>query len=367
MAPAVSAEVTVSIRDFLNVRLTLDLDTMRMKRNESALLTPVLTDGTNRLQLQPVVVNGSWRHRLYLRHLHGARGPIAVQCGRHGAGQIPYADSCLYEPWMADARLILEQDNSCCGNTPAPSASRLLATNILPPHAPIDAIAPESQTAAVGIVPDNSPLPDNSQFSYLSQYSNPAPKPFHQPETKEIRITLHLEYMQFPVNSTEVLPDYSNNREELKKVTDALDSLLSAPGTKIDVVELTGYASPEGPAANNERLAFDRTVSLRDWLQRNASYRALPFSTVSGAEDWQGLRELVEKSRIPERDVLLGIIGSKKLTPEDKKECMRLVDDGRTYDLLRRDFFPQLRRTVCAIRYSRTAEGVAEDATQTIE
>lgn len=324
-AAAMSAQVTVGIRDCLSIRATLDLDTMRMARMESAVLTPVLVNGSMRHELRPVLVNGSWSHRLYLRRMHGATGATAVECGKKGAGRLEYADSCLYEPWMADARLILEQEGCGCGGKETSRTSRLMASGIMTRHA-TENVAEEKAIA------------ENAMASK---------------EKSEIRMTLYLDYLRYPLSSTELLPDYCGNRKELAKITTALDSLLSVPDTEIEVVELTGYGSPEGLADFNAALAFGRTVSLRDWLQKTPAYRPLPFSTMSVPEDWQGLRRLVEKSAIDGRDALLEIIDSPAFSNDEREERIRRLDGGRVFETLLSDFFPTLRRTVCAIRYKR--------------
>ena len=173
------------------------------------------------------------------------------------------------------------------------------------------------------------------------------------------RVTLFLDYLAFPINRMEIHPDFGNNRAELHKLSATLDSLQALSGAQIELVDMTGYASPDGPYKRNDELSYGRTLALRTYLQDIPRYRELPFRTASVAEDWEGLREALQKSDMPYRDELLMIIAT-ELSPDEKERNMKKLDDGKAYRILKREFLPQLRRTVCEIRYRISDEGVKE-------
>ena len=164
------------------------------------------------------------------------------------------------------------------------------------------------------------------------------------------RITLYLDYLAFPIDHMEIIPSYGNNHAELQKLRAALDSLQALPGAEVELVDMTGYASPDGPYLRNEELSYGRTLALRTYLQDIPRYRELPFRTASVAEDWEGLKSALEKSEMPYRNELLMIITT-GLSPDEKEENMKKLDAGKAYRILKKEFLPQLRRTVCEIHY----------------
>lgn len=334
----VHAEANVQVHTYLKVRIRLDLDTLRLGKKQSRVFTPVLSDGTHRQALCPLTVNGKWRQLMYKRQKGDDTGQevLTVVCTSKGAGVISYADSCIYLPWMKGAQLLLAQDACGCGG---------------------DVMEQSLQTLAVKVGgPDSFPKPGAGSEPCSSARLREAPVPAKETvHHKVAKVTLYLDYLTFPINRTEILPEFGNNRTELHKLRAALDSLNMLPDIRIELVSMTGYASPDGPYRRNDELAYGRTLALRDYLQNMPRYRELPFRTTSVAEDWQGLKKALEESDMPYREELLQIIAT-DMEPDTKEGKMKILDGKKAYNLLKRDFLPQLRRTVCEIHYTENYE-----------
>lgn len=329
--PQVHAEAGIRAHSYLKVKIRLDLDSLRLGKKQSRVFTPVLSDGTHRKTLRPVTVNGKWRQLMYKRRNRNDAGAnaLATVCTPAGAGIISYADSCIYLPWMKDAQLLLAQDLCGCGGDVMEQALQTLLTKV-------EVREPDEEPASPGM--------------------REAPAPAKETERHKVaKVTLFLDYLTFPVNRTEILPEFGNNRAELHKLEAALDSLISLPDTRIECVSMTGYASPDGPYRRNDELAYARTLALRDCLQNTPRYRELPFRTASVAEDWKGLEKALEESDMPYREELLQIIAT-GMEPDTKEEKMKILDGKKAYKILKSDFLPQLRRTVCEIHYTETYE-----------
>lgn len=325
---AVYAEAKAKQYDYLKITMKLNLDSLRLKRKEAKVFTPILSDGTHSRVLRSVTVNGRWRHFMYLRakEVNGTEA-FVVKVGKQGAGVIEYTDSCLYAPWMEGAKLWLAADLCGCGGDPLEQSRREVAARIE---------VKESLPKEVGL-------------SVASDTSHIATK---EPDKHKVaKVTLYLDFLSFPVNRTEILPNFGNNRRELRKLCTALDSLLIRPHVCIERVRMTGYASPDGPYPKNDELAYQRTLALRDYLQSIRAYRELSFSTASVAEDWEGLKAALEEVDITYREEFLMIIAT-TLPPDEKEERMKRLDGGKAYDILRRELLPPLRRTVCEIEYT---------------
>ena len=83
-----------------------------------------------------------------------------------------------------------------------------------------------------------------------------------------------------------------------------------------------GFASPDGPYANNERLARERSQSLMTYVAQLYPINAKLFSHNSTPEDWDGFRRMVAKSQLVNKEDILKISNS-SLAPDDKDKRIR--------------------------------------------
>ena len=70
----------------------------------------------------------------------------------------------------------------------------------------------------------------------------------------------------------------------------------------------------------------------------------MTYRTVGAGEDWEGLKKLVGISPLSNKEELLSII-DRYPTDTERESAIRNLDNGRTYDILLNEFYPQLRRT----------------------
>lgn len=111
-------------------------------------------------------------------------------------------------------------------------------------------------------------------------------------------------------------------------------------------VLIEGFASPEGKAEYNRSLAEGRTLALSNYISGKypGLKRAVTYRTVGAGEDWEGLKKLVGISPLSNKEELLSII-DRYPTDTERESAIRNLDNGRTYDILLNEFYPQLRRT----------------------
>jgi len=167
--------------------------------------------------------------------------------------------------------------------------------------------------------------------------------------------------VQFAVNSTILNRDLGGNGAELGMITSKMDSIRNDLGMQVVGLELTGYASPEGPRAGNERLAAGRVEALRDFLQQECNLPSEVMSVNYVAEDWQGLRQAIDTSNLPDKQQLLDIADGPK-ADDAKEAAMRRHKASWSY--IMKNVMPALRRTQFRIDYEHRYEEVE---TQTLE
>ena len=158
-------------------------------------------------------------------------------------------------------------------------------------------------------------------------------------------------YIDFPVNRTEIYPDYRRNPQELARIRATLDTVRNDADTHITSIEVKGYASPEGPYAGNERLAQGRTETLAHYVQNLYTFPAGTMKTAWEAEDWAGLINYVRSSSIADKDAILAVITDDTLAP-DAREWRLKSRYPEQYRFLLAEVYPGLRHSDYTVHYT---------------
>lgn len=165
--------------------------------------------------------------------------------------------------------------------------------------------------------------------------------------------------LYYRVNRTEIEREYMDNATTL----DIIDRIFADDVLeRDDLIVITGRASPEGNFNNNQRLAKERALSLKNYIkQRYPNIRDEQIVALSGGEDWEGLVEMIEKDKeIPGRDQLLQILHS-SLSREAQKTEMKKVADGKAYAYLLTHILPYLRGSATGTIYYKKGEPAASE------
>ena len=116
----------------------------------------------------------------------------------------------------------------------------------------------------------------------------------------------------------------------------------------IDSITVYAWASPEGGYPHNKRLSEKRAAAAKELLLSLAADTTklnegkIKISPI--AENWPGLLDLVEKNyHRPNRERLLRILRAEGIGEETRKWRIRNLDDGYTWNYLKRHYMKQLR------------------------
>lgn len=300
---------------YLTVEMSLDLSTLNVESNRAVLLTPRLVNGSDSLDLPSVGIYGRRRYYYYMRNGEGSiTGPTEiVMKASEKPDNLDYLRSVDYAEWMDGATLTLNRsDRGCC--------RKILATETESLGRHFEAFFPE----LVFVRP--------------------------QADTVKSRSLSGSAFIDFPVNKTEIYPDYRRNTSELGKIEATIDSVRQDRDVTIETVLLKGYASPESPYAHNRELAKGRTASLKRHIQSLYDFADGVIITDYEPEDWAGLRRYVESSNLEHRAEILDLIDS-ELEPDAKEARIKrsYPDD---YRFLLQYCYPALRHTDYRIDYN---------------
>ncbi len=299
-----------------------------LKNQEIAYLFPVYvsTDGHDSVRLEPICVSGKRRYKVIKRRKRlGNLNP-----GDPGSGEVrsvkelqssglTVKSSVPFERWMADGRLVVREVSYGCAEC---------GTN-------------ESEDVAfqAGI-----PLFGEKDYAYS----------FIEPEkvlAKCYKDSFDCK-VAFPVARHDLQEQFAGNAQELDRLKEFLSENLNIEGTELKEVNIKGYASPEGDFDYNKSLAQRRTQTLSEYIssQYPALKKAPVYRTEGVGEDWEGLKAAVSGSTLANKEEILFIIGHNGSDTEHEA-AIRALDDGRSYQVLLKEFYPSLRRTTFSLSF----------------
>ena len=115
-------------------------------------------------------------------------------------------------------------------------------------------------------------------------------------------------------------------------------------------IEVSAYASPDGKYSFNEKLAEKRQNAGASYLQgelRKIKMNA-DVDTKFTAEDWDGFQDLIGKSNLQDKEVILRVLSMYK-DPEEREEQIRNM--SAVYTDIKESILPELRRARLIVNY----------------
>ena len=356
-AQAVDKEVPANKRiDISGVNISSDGD--RAVVTFEAAVGKRAAKGTRMLTVIPVLTDGGERHELTTIAVHG-RGSRISQVRRARAsgtsvddgGMImlengdtySYAASLPDSLLTPDSRLTFESDARVCCSTG--SSVRTGATDFVEER--FETIMPD--------LPPRKSTGDRIAGNY--GFVEPLPEgPVRF--TDDIRDNALVVY--FELDRYDLKREYRNNGNILNQIIAAINVLTRSDDSEIAAVMLAGFASPEGTVERNQLLGDRRGLALRDYITSRTRLKADDFVMHNGGADWDGLRLMVAGSDMPYRGEVLNIIDyspeSDARTGTTRMDLIKKIGGGKAYEILRSDFFPELRNTAYIKVYYRNKD-----------
>lgn len=170
-----------------------------------------------------------------------------------------YIAKLAYEPWMVDSRLVLRERMTGCLDCTA---------------------ATEESTVKAPFIKLFTPR-------YVTPFVTP------EREAVKVRNEVRVARLQFRQGKSDVDPRYKDNRAELETVTGSINVVKTNPDLTITGIYITGYASPEGSVAFNQKLSESRANALAEYARKDTHMDASLWHVAGMGEDWEGLRREV--------------------------------------------------------------------------
>lgn len=336
----------------LGVLFTADIHENAVGRNQTYVFNPVLTDGNYRVTLPAIIVEGKGT-KLSRDRKEWVSGVIQEYENALYAkpGQaVNYHATVEAQEWMHGSQLRIEGVmGGCCSYKN--DKGIILADNIHLYNDPepivviteVKRFLPLSMGDSLSmsfpfVIPESMFDPNDPYKIYDEERDNSMIVFFHQ-------------------SKHDIVPEYRNNAQTLVNLTAAIEMILADTLSKVERVVVAGFASPEGTYEFNERLAYNRGVAVRDYLAQTTGIRDNQILIFNGAVDWRGLRLLVSRSNMQDKEEIIHILDN---TPVGSGNTGRLgklkaLKNGEPYRYMYEEFFPLLRNgAFIKIYYSNT-------------
>ena len=122
-------------------------------------------------------------------------------------------------------------------------------------------------------------------------------------------------------------------------------------GLRLNNVEVSAYASPDGGFSLNDKLAAQREKVTEQYVQQQLKKTknvGAPIDAKYTAQDWDGFQELVKASNIQDKDVIIRVLSMYK-DPEEREQQIKNISTA--FRELADGILPQLRRSRMIINY----------------
>ena len=119
---------------------------------------------------------------------------------------------------------------------------------------------------------------------------------------------------------------------------------------KLNNIEVSAYASPDGGVKLNTGLAENREKNAEKYLNRQLKKAKIETNVDAKytAQDWEGFKELVAKSNLQDKDLILRVL-SMYQDPEQREAEIKNISS--VYKTLADEILPQLRRARLTANY----------------
>jgi len=160
----------------------------------------------------------------------------------------------------------------------------------------------------------------------------------------------------------------NNSVQEFVRMLERINA--DREGLRLDHVEVSAYASPDGGFSINDKLANERQKVSEQYVNQELKKTGLDAAVDAKytAQDWEGFQELVKASDIQDKDVILRVLSMYK-DPQEREQQIKNI--SAAFRELADGILPQLRRARLTINYETVGRSdeqilqqIKDDATQ---
>ena len=137
-------------------------------------------------------------------------------------------------------------------------------------------------------------------------------------------------------------------KEEVKALNEFIKTAKTAENQEFKGIDISAYASPDGPIDLNTRLAAQRESAAKGYMAKELKKSEVDasaeefFNLKNTPEDWEGFKAEMEKSNIQDKDLILRVL-SMYNDPEVREREIKNMSN--TFKVIADEILPKLRRS----------------------
>ena len=164
--------------------------------------------------------------------------------------------------------------------------------------------------------------------------------------------------IMFLINQAEIRAKELKS-EGIQEFTSTMKQIEADSTLELSNIEISAYASPDGKEDFNDKLAQKREANTEKYMQKEMKKNNVDAALDAKytAEDWEGFQELVSKSNIQDKDLILRVLSMYK-DPEQREQEIRNL--SAVFTTLADEILPQLRRSRLTLNYKIIGKSDAE-------
>lgn len=154
--------------------------------------------------------------------------------------------------------------------------------------------------------------------------------------------------INYQINKADIRPA-ELKKDAVKNLQSTVADLQKDSTKQIKSVEISAYASPDGPEDLNAKLAEKRKGTATDYFKKNAKKNKLTkveddniFKYLTTAEDWDGFKTLMEKSDIKDKELILRVLSMYSDPVVREREIKNI---SSAFNEIKEKILPELRRS----------------------
>lgn len=152
--------------------------------------------------------------------------------------------------------------------------------------------------------------------------------------------------------------------DDIVALKQVLASLTKDDKLTLKNIEIKSYASPDGPVDLNDKLSKSRGTETQKWLGKTLKSSKQDASVVNITEsstDWDGFKQMVQKSQIEDKDLILRVLDMYSDPDTRNKEMHNL---GKVFQEVAEKILPELRRS--SMRANLLRKGLTDEELKAI-
>lgn len=143
------------------------------------------------------------------------------------------------------------------------------------------------------------------------------------------------------------LKNSETKKEGIVELKDYVNEVNSNDRIEFRNVDLTSYASPEGPLDFNTKVSHGRSTTINSYVKNEFNKidefkKDNFFKSLVTEEDWEGFKKAVSESNLADKDLILRVVNMNS-DPVKREEEIRNMK--ATFEELEKEVLPKLRRS----------------------